>query len=39
LDNAIAALEHNDRVSEIFVDESSKSAIERIAASMRRPFP
>jgi len=39
LDNVIAALEHNDRVSEILVDEVSKSAMERIAASMRRPFP
>jgi hypothetical protein len=39
LHNVIAALENNDRVSEILVDRVSKSDLERIAASMRRPFP
>ena len=39
LDNVIAALEHNDRVSEIFIEAVPNSAMERIAAAMQRPFP
>jgi len=39
LDNVIAALEHNDRVSEIFIEGVSNSAMERIGAAMQRPFP
>ena len=39
LENVIAALEHTDRVSEIFIEGVSNSAMERITAAMRRPFP
>jgi len=39
LDNVLAAIEHNDRISEIYIRDVSNYALERIAATMLRPFP
>jgi len=39
VDNAVAALEHNDRVCEIFVEEPTCYGWERIVAAMQHPFP
>ena len=40
LDNVIAAVEHSDRISEIFVRNVSNYSLERIAAAAtQRPFP
>jgi hypothetical protein len=38
IDNVVAALEHNDRVREIYVEDASNSALETFAAAMQRPF-
>jgi len=39
LDNVVAAVEHNNRISEIYIKDVSNYALERIAAAMQRPFP
>jgi hypothetical protein len=40
LDNVIAALEHNDRISEIVLHQVPNSLLERISAAlMQEPFP
>ena len=39
LDNIIAALEHNDRISDLMVDHYSIPVLEKILAVMRQPFP
>jgi hypothetical protein len=38
-ENAVAALRHGDRVSEICIDSGSNTALEGIAEAMERPFP
>ena len=38
-DNAIATLENNDRICEIYVQDSDKDSFERFAAAMQVPFP
>ena len=38
IDNIVAALEHNDRVREIYVEDASNSALETLAAAMQDPF-
>ena len=39
LDNVVGAVEHNSRISEIYIKDVSNYALERIAAAMQRPFP
>ena len=38
-ENAIAALEHEDRVSEVCIHGHSNDRLERIAEAMKYPFP
>ncbi|KAH9970667.1 hypothetical protein BJV74DRAFT_990500 [Russula compacta] len=38
-DNIIAALEHNERVREIFLKDIPSSTLESFAAAMQEPFP
>ena len=37
--NIIAALEHNDRICELNLDDLPKSQMEKVFAAMQRPFP
>lgn len=39
LDNVIAALEHNDRISEVTLNDLSFWQLKEVAAAMNRPFP
>jgi hypothetical protein len=39
LGNVVAAVEHSDRISEIFIGGVTEYTLERIAAVMERPFP
>ena len=39
VDNLVAALEHNGRVIEIFIENLSSSQFEKVFAAMQRPFP
>ena len=39
LDNVLAAVEHSNRICEIYIGDVSDYALERITAVMRRPFP
>ena len=39
LDNVVAALEHNDRVCDILVQDPTDYGWERIVAAMQHPFP
>ena len=38
VDNVVAALEHSDRVHEIYVEDASNSALETLVAAMQGPF-
>jgi hypothetical protein len=39
LDNVVAAVEHSDRICEIFIKDVSNYSLERIAAATQSPFP
>jgi hypothetical protein len=39
VDNLVAALEYNDRISEISLHHLSSSQFERVLAAMQQPFP
>jgi len=39
VDNIIAALEHRDRTSHIYISHMNGSAIEKLIAAMQEPFP